>query len=169
VLDLLRGRDDRGILHFRIHVLLENLLGFLEEALHTLALLPHRLLAEFVEHILELNGLVLGDFQVLLERRAERAGIGGADQPGHGLDDLVFRIVQVLQFLDEQFAQGLVLHVTLLLPNGLWLIVSGTLRTPLPRSAASWKRPFVPGTLRDNDGDTNPHGTGLARRAKLVR
>ena len=85
--------QDGGIFDF-IH----GFLGLFDDTLQALALLSLGVLVEFFEDLLQALDVAPGLFQMLLKPLLQFGGRGGLDHLGQGLEDLIFRAVQILEF-----------------------------------------------------------------------
>src|SRR5436305_9141957 len=125
VLHPLGGRDQGGVHHLGVHVLLHHLLALFEQSFHALALLAAGGLADLLEDPIQALDVRLGHLQMLLERCLELLVARLLDHLRQGLQDLLLRAVQVLQLVHVELPEGIHLHVVLLfstqasLPSGL--------------------------------------------------
>ena len=104
MLHLLRGRNQRGVQR-RAFELFHRFLTFFDEPLHTFAGLAPCGHAQKLEHLFEPSHLHAGDFEMLLERCTELIALGCLGHLRQRLHELLFRVVDVLEFLDEQFLE----------------------------------------------------------------
>jgi hypothetical protein len=106
---LLRG-DQPGVQHLGLGLLLDELLGLLEQPLHADALLARGLLAEPLADAGEALGLALGLLEVRRQELLELGVLGRLDHARQALLDLRLGAVEVLQLLDVERVQRVHLH-----------------------------------------------------------
>ena len=107
MLDRLRGCDQGGIENVLVVDLAGDIVGFLDDAVDGRTIGALRALAEHLEGLFQTLHLVLGLAQMRLEGRAEIAAGRLLDHVGQGFQDLLFRVVDVLQDVQEQVVHGL--------------------------------------------------------------
>src|SRR5688572_9729762 len=106
----LRGGDEARVDHGGRTILLEHALSLLDEAFHALALLSARFLAEALEDLIEPLDLLLRDIDVLAEGLLQLGGVRSLRHPRESFQELLLRVVDVLQLLDVEISQGLETH-----------------------------------------------------------
>jgi hypothetical protein len=102
VLDALSGGDEGGILDIGIAGRADDLRAFLDQPLHRLARLGLGALAHDFEDPFQAGHVVLRLLQVLVKSSLQRGMMGCLRHFREGLDEALFRIVQILDLVDEQ-------------------------------------------------------------------
>src|SRR4051794_255215 len=102
VLHGLGVRDDGGVQHGLVLDLACRLVGFLDDAVDRRTLRTGGLFAKLAEHVVEPLDLLVGLFQMGFQPRDEVPVGGLIDHLGERFEDLLLRIVDVLQTMNEQ-------------------------------------------------------------------
>ena len=101
MLDGLRGGEEARVDRGRTLVVLGDFVAFLDDAVDGGALFAFSRLADLIENLLKTFDLALGLPQVLLERVLQFAGLCRLRHLRQRLQDLVFRVINVLQGVEE--------------------------------------------------------------------
>src|SRR5207244_9808921 len=112
--------DESRVQNRGLHVLLQELLGLLDQPFHRDALFRPRAVAHQLEDLLEARDLALGLGEVLLERGAQLLGRGSLRHPGEGLGDLLLGAVEIPELVEQQILQRTYGHAYSLLLAPTW-------------------------------------------------
>ncbi len=102
MLHALGRSDEGGVEHVGVGALLQQLLAFLQQPLHSLALVAAQRLADALADLLEAAELLLGLTKVLLEALPQLGVLRLLDHFRQRLDDLLLGAVQILELLEIQ-------------------------------------------------------------------
>jgi hypothetical protein len=106
VLDPLCGADERGIAHGIRRVQVDGLAPFLHQALHGGADLRPRLFVQFAKHLFQALHVGAGLLQVGFKAFLQLGIAGSLGHFWQGLHQLLFGVVEILDFVDQEFAKG---------------------------------------------------------------
>ena len=102
--------DEPRIAHAFFGVLVEQLCGFGQHALHASVLGAARRFVITVQNLLQAGGLLSGLFKMFLEGEDQLRVTGGPDHRGQRLDELSLGAVEAFEFAKVKVFEGLKFH-----------------------------------------------------------